>query len=282
MNSDLLCIGHVCHDQLDDGRVILGGTVSYASLLAKSLGCHPHILTSFGPDFQFLHVFEEQEIGITSKPSRNTTLFKNTYVGGDRKQTIYHRAETLYPIDLPDQLRGIPLIKFGTIADEVSYDLVYELRNTFSGASIQGWLRTWDEQGHVCPKALDWDILRYINVVLMSSEDIRGFEHMIPTIADTVEILVITNGERDAEIYQDGIKHEFPVFPIQEVDPTGAGDAFGITFLLEFHRTNDLAHAAIMAHCAASLVVEVKGVKRSISLDELLTRYEKYRKIRSL
>ena len=282
MKSDLLCIGHVCHDQIKEGQFALGGTVSYASLLAKSLGCSPHVLTSYGPDFQFAHVFAEQQIGLSCKPSDHTTLFKNEYSGSERKQTIYRRAETLESFDLSDQLRTIPLVMFGTIADEVDHRLVYELRDTFSGASIQGWLRTWDEDGIVHPKEMHWEMLREINVVLMSAEDIRGFEQMIPTIAEIVEIVVITNGERDAEIYQGGKKYKFPVFPIQEVDPTGAGDTFAITFLVEYYRNQDLFHAAVMAHCAASLVVEEKGVCRSIPMDKLRNRYDEYLKISPL
>ena len=47
MKTNVLCIGHVCHDKMDNGYK-LGGTVSYASLFAAQLGGNTEIITSAG------------------------------------------------------------------------------------------------------------------------------------------------------------------------------------------------------------------------------------------
>ncbi|MBK8567173.1 MAG: hypothetical protein IPN76_28575 [Saprospiraceae bacterium] len=50
-------IGHICHDVIPNGFTP-GGAAAYAGLLTHRLGYPTHILTSFGPDFQFASQFE--------------------------------------------------------------------------------------------------------------------------------------------------------------------------------------------------------------------------------
>ena len=52
----VVCLGHACHDQVKEGYHP-GGTVTYASLLAKNLGAEVAVITSTGPDFLFQHLF---------------------------------------------------------------------------------------------------------------------------------------------------------------------------------------------------------------------------------
>jgi sugar/nucleoside kinase (ribokinase family) len=76
-------------------------------------------------------------------------------------------------------------------------------------------------------------------------------------------IFVLTRGSKGAELYWDkGKRHEhIPAFESEEVDANGAGDVFGAAFLLRYYETNDVYKAAIFASCAASFVVEKRGVE---------------------
>lgn len=256
---DLLCIGFFCHD-LHDDKHILGGTASYCSLMAAKLQKKTAVLTSVGADFQFHPQFEAANIQVENKLAAKTTVFENIYHDGERTQYLHHRAKTLTFDDLPDAWKAAPVVKFCLIADEVDYDLLHAFPNALLGATIQGWLRQWDNQGKVSPKAMNWEQLAAVDVILMSKDDIRGFEAYVPRIVELVKVVVITDGHRGVTIYEAGKEYFFPCYPVEEVDPTGAGDIFAISFLLQFAESKSISKAVAFAHVAASFVVEGVGV----------------------
>lgn len=256
---DLLCIGFLCHD-LHEGKNILGGTASYSSIMASHLGMQTALLTSVGKDFEFFAIFDQYEINICNRLAAKTTVFENIYRKGKRTQYIYDHATTLSPEDLPKEWFEIPIVKFCLIADEVNPDFLKRFPQALVGATIQGWLRQWDEEGRVRPKAMDWELLRHVDIVFLSEDDIAGFEEVIPKIADLVQIMVMTNGKEGAIVFHQGKKQHFPAFPTKEVDPTGAGDIFAAAFLVKYYQSKRILHAIAYAHAAASFIVEDYGI----------------------
>lgn len=276
LNMDYLCIGHLCHDRYAGGN-LLGGTASYVSLVAQRLGRRPAVLTSTGTDFEFLPVFEQNRIPVHSKPAAQTTVFENIYRDGIRTQFLHARADSLFPEDVPAEWRGAPLVHCCPIAAEVDFSLLQAFPGALVGATIQGWLRQWDGQGRVSPKAMDWSRLAGANVVILSDADIAGFEAALPEIAAAVEVLVMTRGAAGAEIFQAGRQAHFPAFPVKEVDATGAGDVFAAAFLIRYAETRDSALSSAFAHCAASFIVEGVGVKNLPGPERVAERLEQYR-----
>ncbi|MCK6694105.1 MAG: PfkB family carbohydrate kinase [Thermoanaerobaculia bacterium] len=272
---DYLCIGHLCHDRYEGGH-LLGGSASYISLVARQLGRQPAVLTSTGPDFEFLPVFEQNGIPVCNKPAAETTVFENIYHNGIRTQFLHARAETIYPEDVPSAWRTVPLVHCCPIAGEVDFTLLRAFPGTLTGATIQGWLRQWDAGGRVSPKAMDWSQLAGANVVIFSDADIAGFETALPEIGAAVEVLVMTRGAGGAVVFQGGRQYYFPAFPVKEVDATGAGDVFAAAFLIRFAETRDIARAAAFAHCAASFIVEGVGVNNLPGPDLLQERLGVY------
>ncbi len=256
---DYLCIGHFCHD-LHEEAYLLGGTASYSSLLAQSMGYATAVLTSTGDDFAFSHQFQAAGIQVCNKPAPHTTVFKNHYSNGQRVQTIYRRAHTLYATDLPPDWQYPTLVLFCPIANEVDFSLLQRFPKSLKGACLQGWLRQWDEQGRISPKSMDWEQLKHLDVVIMSEEDIRDNEAFIPPIIDLVAVVIITQGSKGAKVFHHQQELRFPAYPVEEVDPTGAGDVFAFAFLVHYstHRIASLAIA--YAHSAASIAVERLGV----------------------
>lgn len=272
---DYLCIGHCCNDRVGE-RHVLGGTASYSGLVAQRLGLRTGILSSVGADFEFAEVFEKQGIAWWNKPAAETTVFENIYQGSERIQYLHGRAATLFADDVPEACRDAAIVLFCPIAAEVDFSVMDVFPGALRGATIQGWLRRWDAAGRVSPVAMDWSRLAGADVVIMSDADIRGFEDAIPLIADTVEVLVMTQGARGAQVWRQGKKCFFPAYPVTEVDATGAGDVFATAFLLKYAQTRDIASAAVFAHCAASFVVEGTGIENLAMLDRIDRRVGEY------
>ncbi|MBV6441990.1 MAG: hypothetical protein DYG98_02490 [Haliscomenobacteraceae bacterium CHB4] len=270
-----LCIGHCCHDKVGN-EVILGGTASYSSLVARQLGLHTGILTSVGDDFNFFQVFEDQGIRLWNKTAPQTTVFENIYQNGERIQYLHARAHTLCAEDIPAECLAAPIVLFCPIAGEVDFPVLRAFPRALKGATIQGWLRQWDDSGKVTPKAMDWSQLAAADVVIMSDADIRGFEPAIPAIASCVKVLVMTQGAKGAQVFSGGTQLQFPAYPVRELDATGAGDVFATAFLIKYAEENDISRAAAFAHCAASFVVEGTGINNLASMEQIEARYKKY------
>lgn len=277
MQSQLICIGHTCHDLLKDG-VKLGGTVSYASIFGIALGAQTQIITSFGDDFQFKHVFDEAGIKCFNLPSAFTTRFQNTQGRHRREQVISNRAANIsneFVTQYTFPKSGI--VHLGPIANEVEPSIAKLFPGCTVGLSIQGWLRSWDDHGIVFTEQRDWQKLQNIQLVFASEEDLDFDEKRASEIASHVPILVLTKGNKGADVYFQNDVHFFPSFPVKEVDTTGAGDVFALGFLWSFHQTNNVKTACIFAHSLASLLVEGHTLSNPPNREQINNRVVQYK-----
>ena len=97
-------------------------------------------------------------------------------------------------------------------------------------------------------------------------------------IEKTVELLVVTLGEKGAVVKSKGQTYNIPVVPaVQIVDPTGVGDAFRGGFLRGYHLGLDLQTCGQMGALAATYVLEQKGTQNHhYTLDEFVKRYREH------
>ena len=241
----LLIIGHLCHDRMPSGEIKLGGTAAYAAFLAKKMGAEVTILTSVGVDFAFYDQFEKEGISLFNISAKETTVFENIYPedGGERIQYLHARAETIATQDIPDVLPVPDLVLFCPIADEVDLGLLTCFPDSLKAATIQGWLRDWNEDGLIAPKAMNWKGLAPLDLLVFSDADIVGFENSISVICDFVPIVIMTRGRNGVRVFEDKEIRDFPTEPIDVKDATGAGDSFAMGFLLEYFRTKELDRA---------------------------------------
>src|SRR5262249_30547339 len=70
---------------------------------------------------------------------------------------------------------------------------------------------------------------------------------------------VLTADRDGALLFVNGERYEVHPYPVQEIDPTGAGDVFAATFLIQYQRDGDPWQAAAAAACAGALAVEGEG-----------------------
>ncbi len=275
MNIDYLCIGHVCQDIIKKGYA-LGGSASYCSIAATFLGKKAGILTSHSDNFQFLPAF--QDIAIHNIKAEQTTIFENVYHSTHRTQYLFERAETILLKDLPPTLNNVGLVHLAPIADEVDFAFKNVFHSdTIIAATPQGWMRQWDEKTReVSPKVMDWSLLNGIDILILSDEDIAGYEHLFPKIIEQTKIVVMTRGGQPATVYFDKKQLDFPVYPAEIVDPTGAGDTFATGFLVKYLATKDIGQAMAYGHVVASFCIEEKGLEGLKNLEKVEERFKEY------
>ncbi len=259
-NHHSLYIGHICHDVVPTGFVP-GGAAAYAGLFSHRLGQPTQILTSFGPDFQFASQFEGIDICVVE--SAQTTVFENIYHDGQRTQYLHSRATPLAPDHLPRHFQSPKTVMLGPICDEVSFDFLdfFASQKTITCACPQGWMRQWDERNLVSPKPIpDWQLLAKADIISMSEADVAGNWALINHIAFFTKLLLVTQGANGAVVFENGQRRHYPALPVEEVDPTGAGDIFAAAFLLQYAETRSVETAVQFAHRAAGESVKRRGV----------------------
>ena len=269
MPPQFLVIGHVVQDLAPDERAAaaawrLGGTTSYAALLATRLGLNTAVLTAAAADLALEEALPGAEI--VRVPSPRSTQIRNLYTTRGRVQYIPQRASAIKPGSLPDEWRRAEIVLLGPMAGEVDDALAACFPQALLGVSAQGWLREIDPDGRVRPLPPErWraeTVLRPAHVLFVAEEDIppsSAAEAVLARWSPQVEVLAYTRAERGAEICHRGAWRHIDAFPAEAVDPTGAGDAFATAFLVRYRETSDPWEAARFAAGAASFVVESDG-----------------------
>ena len=254
-------LGHVTRDEIVGG-VRLGGAASYAARAAACLGYATALVTVAPPDDPLLEPLRRTpRLSLHCLPSEVMTTFALAYAGGERQLWLRRRARPLVPDDIPPHWRRPRVAYVGPVAGECDLPFAQSLGAGFLGAGIQGWLRRTGEDGRVEPAPLaevpkDEAPLPF-DVAIVSEEDHPDAEGAARRLARTV---AITRGGRGARLIAPTESLEIPAAPAREVDPTGAGDVFGVVLTLELAQGKPLAVAGHAAAAAAAHVVEGPGL----------------------
>lgn len=264
---DYLVVGNVTRD-LVDGAFSIGGTVSYSACTARALGCRVGVVTSASPDLDLSPVFDG--VRVARSPATTTTTFKNIYTPDGRRQVLHSVAETLVPEMVPADWKATT-VHIGPIAQECSPALVDAFGDSFVGLTPQGWMRRWDEAGHV--RASRWEtpgpLLARADGVVLSEEDVGGDSRVLAEYAAQTRLLVVTDGVRGCTVYERGRVRHFSAPAVDEVDPTGAGDIFAAAFFVALQRVGDSWVAAHFANCIAARSVTRSGLDSVPAPDEV-------------
>jgi adenosine kinase len=98
------------------------------------------------------------------------------------------------------------------------------------------------------------------------------------TIADRVELLVITRGEHGSDIYNQGGKvHVDAVSPLKIADPTGVGDAYRGGFFKGYMHGFSLERCGQMGSLAATYCLETLGPQdQSYDIPTFVARFREH------
>ncbi|MBI4790632.1 MAG: ribokinase [Chloroflexi bacterium] len=272
---DYLIVGHVVQDVVPEGYTV-GGTATYSSITARNLGRRPGVVTRLAPDFVWppaLHDVQAHRI-----PSAHTTTFHNIYHEGHRQQFLLAIADSMQPEDIPAAWRDTPIVHLGPLNRELDARFATLFPNSLVGVTPQGWLRQWDATGRVRMRLWEEaaEILPHVDVLVLSEEDLNGNAALMDEYARLTRVAVMTQGPRGCVVFSEGEKTIVPGFPVQEVEPTGAGDVFAAAFLIRLQETQDVIQAARFANATASFCVQapgVAGIPIRAQVEERLTKF---------
>lgn len=270
---DYLIIGHVSRDLTPSGYVA-GGTAVFSARVAQALGCRTAVLTSTALDYDLDEILPG--ISIHRIPSKQSTIFENTYSPAGRKQTIHSVAETLTAADVPAEWRRAAIVHLGPIANEIDPGVIELFSNSLVGLTPQGWYRRWNREGQVL--AREWpeaaEVLPLAAVVILSMEDIPG-PATFDQIRQLAPLVVLTQQSSGCTVYFRGESRQIQALPVTEVNPTGAGDTFATAFLVRLHQTKGNPwEAAEFANRIASCSVAYDSLAKKLEAITNLLRTE--------
>ena len=158
----------------------MGGTATYAGLVAAALGRRVGILTSAGDDFDpapFAAPPFGERMTVQCCRGPHTTTFENRYTPEGRLQLLHRTAMPLTPDMIPPEWRSVPLVHIGPVAGECAPEWVsFFAGGAFVGLTPQGWMRQRDAADRVVPRLwLEAEaLLPLASAVVWSLEDLRG------------------------------------------------------------------------------------------------------------
>ena len=274
---DLVAIGHVTFDETPSG-VRPGGSAYYVALAARRLGLEVGLLTSGAPDFPSDVIPAGITVATVSSP--RTTRYRVGEAGGSRTLTLLSRAEDIEIQHLPEGWKSAPLAVLCPVVGEVDPALV----SVFDDASLavlpQGWMRTRGKDGLMGPQPWEDadDVLPLTQLLVLSEEDVPGSEETAVKWFDQVPLGAITRARRGATLYVNGEPYHVAPDRAAETDPTGAGDVFATTLLIEYQRVGDAWEAAAAAACAGAATVEGTGAAALVDRAGLAARLAAYQR----
>jgi len=87
-----------------------------------------------------------------------------------------------------------------------------------------------------------------------------------------VRIIAVKDGKKGCRIYTKNRKVEAPAFEVEEVDPTGAGDAFSAAIVVGYLEKMNLDELAIFANAVGAKAVTVKGPMEGLATRDEIKR----------
>jgi sugar/nucleoside kinase (ribokinase family) len=256
---DYLILGHVTEDLTPSGPR-LGGTVAFSGLTARALGLRVGIVTSAKESTSLAALDGIQVVRIASP---RTTTFENIRTPHGRVQMLHGDAAPIPFEAVPDAWRSASIVHLGPVVHEVDPAYASRFSSSLLGITPQGWMRTWDEAGHVKPQP--WASSELLGAqagaVVISREDVSGDEDVIEALAHQTRILAVTEGPAGSVLYWNGDRRRFHAPEMEELDGTGAGDIYATALFFRLFTTRDPWEAARFATRLASYTVTRRGLE---------------------
>lgn len=257
---DVLIAGHVTRDVFGD-RTLLGGAASFAAMAASCLGLRACVVTAAPASFSLLSPLENDErLTLYRAACAQETTFHLTYGPQGRSLRVSSQAPPLRLSDVPEHVRRVPLAFIAPLIGECDRAFVEGIDGIVV-AGIQGWLRTLGPRGEVRPalSPLVHTPPKNLDAAIFSELDHPEADALARHLASCGVIVALTRGREGVSLFLPE-RVDVPASPAIEVDPTGAGDVFGLVFGMGLAHQLAPVPAAQRAADAAARVVEGPGL----------------------
>jgi len=295
LTFNLVGIGNPVYDIIitpairTDGRV-LSGCSTNACLVAKRLGMPKvGLIGSVGRDFSGRFQLDMNKYGIETSlnaESERTGGFRLVYDNkGDRTLEVLAVAEKITSKSIPEDFLDSNFFLIGPILGEVDFELAKYIRTSTGGTIFldpQGLVRSIGTDGKIIHKCDRYQFRKIAELV----DFVKPNEHESETItgeADPmlaldqlhelgVKVPIVTLADRGSVLLDSGRIFHIPAFQTNAIDPTGAGDTYAGSFIVEYDRTRSIVESALFASAAASIKVEQVGPDFHITQEEARRR----------
>jgi sugar/nucleoside kinase (ribokinase family) len=300
LTFDLVGIGNPVYDIIitpdikTEGRV-LSGCSTNACLAAKKLGMSKvGLIGSIGHDFSEKFQADLRKYGIESSlnaAGARTGGFRLVYDDkGDRTLEVLGVAESIAPKNIPEEFLRSNFFLVGPILGEVNLELIEFLHSSTNGKIFldpQGLLRSISEDGsitHTCDVNMFRKIASLVDFLKPNepeSRTITGESDPVKALSQLRELgakaPIVTLADQGSVLMVEDRKYRIPAFRTNAIDPTGAGDTYGGSFIVEYERTKKIEEAALFGSAAASMMVEQVGPDFKMPLAEVERRKQAIR-----
>jgi sugar/nucleoside kinase (ribokinase family) len=231
----LAVIGHLSRDTVGGGPPRIGGAPWYAGRALRLLGDEAILFAKCGEEDRARFQRRLASLGLPASLSSGgvTAAFSFSYDEDGRRTMVVEAIGEPWQLDEPPSalLRRIDWLHVAPL-----------LRSDFDAAALErlgaGRRLLLDGQGLVRvpelgPLKLDADydpeLLRHVAILKVSEEEARVLE---PLEDLGVPEIVVTRGAAGSVVIVHGRAEEIPARPVgRDVDPTGAGDGFAVSYL---------------------------------------------------
>jgi sugar/nucleoside kinase (ribokinase family) len=276
---EIVVIGHLSRDLIitpESRTETIGGGPAYAMIAPKIGALGAGIVSCVGEDFEddYLDTLGNAGLNISGvqKRGRKSTRFVNEYdEEGNRTQRVESVGSPLSPSDFLPQHMGASVYHFSPLtAGEIPYSVIESVRVGGPLISIdgQGFLRGIQDEQIV---EREWsnrdEILGLADVVKFDEAELKLAYDSQSELSAVTELLnigprmvLVTRDRRGSTVYTRNTQKDIPlVLANAQTDPTGCGDVYVISFLLEYMRTGDVKRAGLFGATCSSFNVETTG-----------------------
>ena len=268
----LAVVGLVSLDRVDGGPPRLGGAVFYAAQTLRFLDQTALIATKVARDEEALGL---QAIGlpVVYARAKRTIEFGIENDGDRRRLRIEEPGDGFTLADvrgwLAPALAGCDWVHAGALTRaDFSAETLAALRRggrrlSFDG---QGLVRSAGKGDVTLEGEYDPAMLEHVDLLKLSEEEAEalglGFDDRSLRSLGVKEV-VVTLGKAGVIVYADGLAELAPTQPLEDVDPTGAGDTFIVAYLAYRRGGHSAPSAAGCANEAVKALIAQRASRRT-------------------
>jgi sugar/nucleoside kinase (ribokinase family) len=233
----LAIVGNLSRDVVDGGSPRVGGGPYYAAQALRLMAYPARIATKCAPaDRDLVRRLAALGVPVSWHPAKSTAAFAFSYDGDERRMTVEELGEPWSPREAGEAAGGAGWVHAAPLArsDFPAATLAALARGRRLSLDGQGLVRVPRTGPLVLDAGFDRDLLRYVRVLKLAEEEasVLGALEEDGLRALGVPEIVVTRGARGSAVWWRGRLESVAAQPASvSADPTGAGDAFAVSYL---------------------------------------------------